>query len=478
MDEPTAIPPGDTVRDPAASPVAARLGLWDTVNIIVGIVVGTAIFRSSREVFQSVATQWALFGVWLLGGFISWCGAVCYAELATTFPRDGGDYEYLTRAFGRGCGFLFGWAQLTAVISGNIGIMAYAFADYGLRLWPQAAPYAVWLAVGPIVALSLVNAAGVVAGKAAQNVLSVLKVVGLAGVVAAGAWAAAVAAPTVVIAKRDSDPNFGLALVFVLYAFGGWSHAAYVAAEIRDERRNLPRALRLGIFGVTAIYLAVTAAYLAALGFDGARNTATPAADVVEAVVGSWGGRAISILVMLSALGAINGMILTGTRIYATLGGDYLALAWLGTWNRRDAAPVAAIAAQAVMAILLVLLVGTHVGRSGWDAALRLFGLMPLRWDDYFGGFEMLVAASAPVFWGFFLLTGLAVFTLRRRYCHLERPFTIPVYPLPPLVFCAASAYMLYSSAVYAGWLTLLGLAPLALGAVVWMCVRGQTSNP
>ncbi len=275
-----------------------------------------------------------------------------------------------------------------------------------------------------------------------------------------------------------NDSNFGLALVFVLYAFGGWSHAAYVAAEVRDERRNLPRALVLGIIGVTIIYLTVTAAYLFALGLAGAQKTPTPAADVVELVLGDWGGRATSLLVMLSALGAINGMILTGTRVYATLGSDYPRLAWLGTWNKRDAAPVAAITAQAAVSVTLVLLVGTQAGRHLCDTALGLVRLPPLRWDDYFGGFETLVAGSAPVFWGFFLLTGVAVFVLRLRHPDVPRPFAIPMFPFPPLVFCAASAFMLYASLVYAGWLTLLGVVPLAVGVVVWLGVRGDSRAP
>jgi amino acid transporter len=264
-------------------------------------------------------------------------------------------------------------------------------------------------------------------------------------------------------------------MVFVLYAFGGWSHAAYVAAEVRDERHSLPRALVLGIVGVTVIYLAVTAAYLLALGLDGARATATPAADVMERAVGPWGGRAISLLVMLSALGAINGMILTATRIYATLGADYPSLGWLANWDRRHAAPVVAIAAQAIVAILLVLAVGTEAGRDLCDAALQTIGLNRLPWEDFFGGFETLVAGSAPVFWTFFLLTGVAVFVLRARQPAIERPFRIPWFPLPPLVFCTASAYMLYSSVAYARWLSLLGVAPLAVGALLWLAIRSKT---
>ncbi len=458
-------------------PVAPRLGLWDTVSIIVGIVVGTAIFRSSTVVFQNVAGPWSAMGVWLLGGVLSWCGAVCYAELATTYPRDGGDYEYLNRAFGPWCGFLFSWAQLTTVISGNIGIMAYAFADYGVRLWPGLEKHTVWLAVSAVVGLSILNALGVVAGKSTQNVLSVLKVVGLAGVVLAAALATGEAQPAASRAGQGFQPNFGLALVFVLYAYGGWSHAAYVAAEIRDERHNLPRALLIGIAGVTLIYLAVNAAYLTTLGIEGARATPTPAADVLERACGAWGGRAISALVMLSALGAINGMILTAPRIYATWGADYPALFWLSRWNRRVAAPVAAIAVQAVMAVLLIVLVGTPTGRNLCDTALRSIGLAGLPWHEYFGGFETLVAGSAPVFWAFFLLTGSAVMVLRVRDPDAVRPFVVPLYPLPPLVFCTTCLYMLYASVAYARWLVLLGVVPLAIGAALLMVVRRGSAS-
>src|SRR3989304_4176240 len=126
--------------------VAPRLGLWDAVSIIVGIVVGTAIFKSPMMVFQNVTGPWQALGAWLLGGALSLCGALCYAELATTYPRDGGDYEYLSRAYGRWLGFLFGWAQLAVILSASIGTMAYAFADYGAAIWPAVGNHAAWLA--------------------------------------------------------------------------------------------------------------------------------------------------------------------------------------------------------------------------------------------------------------------------------------------------------------------------------------------
>ncbi len=163
-----------------------RFGLWDAVSIIVGIVVGTTIFRGTAPVFDNAGGPWTALALWLGGGGLTWCGAVCYAELATTYPRDGGDYEYLNRAFGRWCGFLFAWSQLATIISGNIAIMAYAFADYGARIWPawdQPVPVA---AVAAVIALSALNALGIVAGKITQNVLTATKILGIAGIVLAG----------------------------------------------------------------------------------------------------------------------------------------------------------------------------------------------------------------------------------------------------------------------------------------------------
>jgi basic amino acid/polyamine antiporter, APA family len=271
--------------------------------------------------------------------------------------------------------------------------------------------------------------------------------------------------------------NLGLALVFVLYAYGGWNHTAYVAAEVRDERRNIPRALFLGLACITAIYLAVNVTYLKVLGFADARATATPAADVMELTLGAWGGRVISVLVMLSALSAINGMILTGSRIYAVWGADYPALFWLAGWNRQTDAPVAAITVQAIVALLLVLLVGTQPGRDAFDAVLNFVTLDPLPWEKYFGGFETLVAGSAPVYWGLSLLTGLAVFLLRFTDRTIERPFRIPFYPVPAIVFCASCLFMLVASLRYAQWLTLIGILPLVVGFVTWLIIGRSRRN-
>lgn len=213
------------------------------------------------------------------------------------------------------------------------------------------------------------------------------------------------------------------------------------------------------------------ASYLSVLGFEEARRTATPAADVLLRTIGPKGAKALSLLVMVSALGAINGMILTGSRIYATIGEDHRVFAWLGRWSG-SRSPVAAIIVQAVLALFLVIGVGTQRGQESIDRLLGWFGLSGLPWDSYFGGFETLVAGTGPVFWMFFLLTGLSVFILRIHNPHRIRPFTIPWFPLPPIIFLMMCIYMLYSSMTYAGWLALLGFVPLVTGFPLYLISR------
>ncbi|HMP07243.1 MAG TPA: amino acid permease [Lacipirellulaceae bacterium] len=412
----------DNLRNatPPVRDAQSTLGLWDAISLVVGIVVGTAIFRSAPLVFQNTSGPWQALAAWALGGALSLIGALCYAELATTYPRSGGDYEYLTRAFGPWAGFMFGWAQLTAVFTSSVGTMAYAFGDYGVRLFGWPATSAVWLAAGSIVGMSLLNAWTVRAGKWTQNLLTMAKVAGIAGVIAAGAWTAlsrGAAAPadggTALSEMPAGTASFGLAMVLVLYAYGGWNDAAFVAAEVRERRRNLPRAIIGGVAAVTAIYLAINAAYLATLGFAGAGATMTPAADVLESAIGPVGGAIVSALVMLSALGAINGMVLAGARVYAVMGADHRSMAWLGGWRAGRGTPRPALAAQAAVTLAMVLGVGTEPGRNFIDAALGAVGVGAAPWGRYSGGFDTLLAATAPVFWLLFLATGLALPVLR-----------------------------------------------------------------
>jgi len=460
----------------ATEGVRARLGLWDAVSIIVGIVIGTTIYKSPQIIMSKVPSpEWGL-GAWALGGVLSVIGALCYAELASTYPRSGGDYVYLSRAFGSWCGFLFGWAQLAVILTASSAMMAFVFGEYAAQLWPaptRIGSQELWAAVlgaGAVALMSLTNILGVVLGKWTQNLLSLLKIVGLGAIVVLGfkhGRADVLAGPS-----TPGTMAFGTAMILVLYAYGGWNDAAFVAADVRN-RRNIIRALILGTGLVMIVYLAVNIAYLRVLGFELMRNPQTAvAAKMGEVTLQEKGAQAISVLVMVSALGAINGLIFTGSRVYSTLGAEHSIFALLGRWSPRLGSPVWALLIQAVITLAMIGGVGTAVGRNGIDAAMGHLGLGAMPWDQYFGGFDTLLAGTAPVFWGFFLLSGLSLFALRQRDPDIERPFRVPLFPFLPLIFCGTCGYMLYSAIDWAKYIALIGAVPLAIGLPLYAISR------
>jgi len=444
----------------------ASLRPWDGISVILGIVIGVSLFKAPAPIFASVEGPWQGMAIWALGGGLSLVGALCYAELAAAYPRSGGDYVYLSRAYAPWAGFLFGWAQLVAVLTASLGAMAYVFADYAIVLWEGGTAPA--LACGVVIALTLPNVLGVGLSRRVQNALTAAKLVGLVALVVAGCLAPAPEP----VPPGDRLGGMGFALILVLYAYGGWNDAAFIAAEMREPQRNVPRVLIGGTALVVVIYLVVNAAYLAALGFEGTRQSSAPAADVLLAVGGEVGGRAMSILVMLSALGAIQGLVFTGARIYASVGADHPAFAALGRWHPRFRTPARALIVQCGVAVAWILAVGTGAGRGTLDAAAQGLGLPAAPWERFGGGFETLVAGTAPVFWLFFLGTGVALLVLRRRDPGTPRPFRVPLYPWTPLLFCASCLFMLHASVDYARGLALVGLAPVLLGVPIYALSR------
>ena len=437
---------------PSAAP-RRELTLLDSTSIIVGIIIGAGIYRSSPDVAALAPTMTWLIGLWVFGGLLSLLGALCYAELATAYPCEGGDYVYLTHAFGRAVGFLFAWSQLWIVRPGSIGAMAYAFAEYANQIWPRAEGDAaigvmVLYAAGSIIVLSGINILGVREGKWTQNVLTAAKMLGLSAIVLVGFLYVAPAAqsPAVVAAgpAHFSLSDFGLAMIFVLFTYGGWNEMAYVGAEVRHPRRNILRALLLGTLAVTLIYVLVNVAFLHALGLQGTRH-ATVAADVLKLAIGPRAAQAISLLICISALGAINGQIFTGARIYYAMGMDHRLYSWLGQWSLRWGTPVRALLIQGVITLVLVI----------W------FGLSR-------NGFESMVKFTTPAFWFFLVLVGMSLFVLRWREPETVRPYRVLGYPLTPIVFCLSSGFMVYSSVDYAienrSWEAIWSIAILLVG--------------
>jgi amino acid transporter len=437
-----------------------QLTLFDSTCIIVGIIVGVAIYESSRLIALQVPGPGWLIGMWLLGGLISLLGALCYAELATTYPREGGDYVYLTRAYGRPCGFLFAWAQLWVVRPGSIGAMAFVFAKYAQEIWPVARGNLGLLgyATVSIVGLTLVNIIGVREGKWTQNLLTVVKVLGLVAIfVVALFWAplrppapalATVAPPTASSLFFPLSDKFAFAMIFIFYAYGGWHEMAYVGAEVRNPERNILRAVVLGTLSVTVIYVLVNLAFLKTLGFAGTQQSQALAADVLRLATGAWGARLISLLICVSALGVINGQIFTGARIYYAMGTEHRLYAWLGRWNPWLGTPIWSLLIQAVVTLGLV------IG----------FGLIQ-KGDQ--NGFQSMVTFTTPVFWIFMLLVGVGLVVLRYREPDTRRPYRVPGYPLVPILFCCSSLFMIWKSLAWA----VANRSPEALWSIVILAV-------
>lgn len=416
-----------------------QLGFFDAVCMMVGIVIGVGIYESPPRVAANVSDPTALLMAWALGGVLAFIGALCYAELATAYPRSGGDYVYLSRAYGSWVGFLYGWAELLVIRTGSIAAMSFVFSDYMTRIAPLGPRSSVVYAVCIVGLLSLVNVRGVREGKWTQNALTVSKVLGISIIVLIGVFSTLTpgSSPS---ASSISSGSFPLAMIFVLWTYGGWHENAYIAAEVKEPQRNIPRSLLFGTGLVTLMYLAINWAFLRGLGFQQVRASQAVAADVLSLSFGSAGAHLMVILVAVSALGAVNGQIFTGARISYALGQDHWVLSRLGTWSERFGTPTWALITQALITMTLIVTIGSR------------------------DGFEALVKYTAAVFWFFFLLTGISLFILRWKDREQARPYLVIGYPLTPLVFCMSSAYMLYGSLSYAPQESLLGAAIVLVG--------------
>jgi amino acid transporter len=446
-------------------PIEAKLGLWDAISIIVGIIIGVGIFATPGSIFTSVPNVWVGLGVWVVGGLVALLGALCFAELASTYPRSGGEYVYLTRAFGPLAGYLFAWAQLTIIRPGSIGAVAYVFAINAESILQLGAGSVFWLACGSITLLTAINVLGVVLGAWTQNVLTAAKVLGLVALVVVGfAWGS----PTNLEANAIPDPNPWLAIVLimaqVLWTYSGWQEAAYVVAEVKDRRRNIARALLWGTAAVTVIYVVVNAAYLYGLGFPAIHARGDPiAAKVLALALPGYGARAMAVLVIVSALGAINGMIFTTARIYAEFGLDHRLFSSLSHWSRRLGTPARALVVQGLISLVVVAGVTLYV----W-------------WNEVNGldTFDELINFTAAVFWLFFLATGVAFFVLRRIDDDLTRPFRVPLYPVTPLLFCGACAAMTIGVFVAKVQVSLVGLGIVLVGLPLYFWPQKKQVQP
>jgi APA family basic amino acid/polyamine antiporter len=444
-----------TKREKTAGAPKRQLSLLDTTCIIVGIIIGSGIYKTTPIIAGNVPNAATLLLVWIAGGLISLVGALCYAELATAFPREGGDYVYLTQAYGRRVGFVFAWSEFWILRPGNVGMMGFVFAEYAkslyaLNLGEQGQRYdELVYAAAAVTVLTALNLLGVRSGKWTQNLLTGVKIIGLLVIFAVALfWSPEAGASPPQVQAAPINYSLPTAMVLVLFTYGGWNDVSFVAAEVREPRKNLLRALLLGLAIVTVIYVLVNLAFLHVLGLDGTAASPVPAADVVQRTLGAAGSRFMSALVCVSALGAMNGMTFTGARIYYAVGEEHRLYSWLGRWNARFDTPLRALSIQFAVTLALVLLIGRRAD-----------------------GFETLLMYTTPVFWAFIFLVGVALFILRYEQADTGQVFRVPLFPVTPIVFCASVAFLWYSSLDYAikhhNTESLWALAIVGLGVVM-----------
>jgi amino acid transporter len=411
----------------------------DALALMIGMVVGIGVFKSPSLVALKLDDPVLILGLWVIGAVFMLIGLLCYAELATSWPDAGGEYHFLTRAFGPGLGFLFAWGRLAVIQTGAIAMVAFVLGD-----GPS-----IYAALG-VAGLTALNIAGTRLTAGTQNTLAAVLVTatvvaGLLGFVLGPDPTQPAQASQTAVDGGGLVAGLGFAMIFIMLTYGGWNEASYLSAELVDVKHNMLRVTVIATVVIGGIYLLLNAAYLEVLGVDGVRASSAVGADYMGRLLGKPGAFAISLLICVAALTTLNATIFTGARSGYALGRDYRLFAPLGHWNARAQGPVMALAVQGVLSLALV----------GFGALTRQ-------------GFTTMVDYTAPVFWFFLTMVGIAVFVLRARG-GAAGAFRVPLYPVTPVLFCLGTLYMLHAAVNYTGVGALVGLAVVAIGVPLWL---------
>ena len=412
------------------SPLARRLGVFDATMIVMGGVVGSGIFINPYVVAQLAQDPVRILGAWILGGVIALAGGFLYAELAERRPQLNGQYAYLRDAYHPAVAFLYGWVLLLVIQTGGMAAVAITFARYFLNFtgiaWSDAVVASATLAV-----LTIVNCFGVKSGANVQSALMVLKILAIGALVVCGAvlgdsrGAVAMAGA----AGGFSLSEFGAAMTPVLFAYSGWQTASFVAAEMQDPKRDLRRAMILGVIGVVTLYVSINCVYLWILGSGGLAATKTPASEVMERILGSAGSRFTAVAITISTLGFLSQGMLTAPRVYFSMAEDRLFFSQVARVSERTQAPVAAIVLQGVFASIIA----------------------------FVGGYEKILSYVVSVDFFFIGLTGASVLIFRRKD-------GVARNPLAALFFVAVSWWVVASTILHDPASSGIGLAILAAG--------------
>src|SRR4051812_37408278 len=431
---------------------ARRLTLFDATMIVISGIIGSGIFINPYVVAQKVYTPFLILGVWIAGGVIALFGGFVFAELSTVMPKVGGQYAFFREAFSPMVAFLYGWGLLLIVQSGATAAVAVAFAQYVARLVDLPGGSTPWLAAAILASLAAFHALGIKPGAVVINLLTFSKTLAIAALIV-GAF---------VLTKKSGltweplvPPDLGglnlltaffAGLVPAMFAYGGWQNLNYVAEEVKEPQRNLPRAILIGVFCVIAVYVSANVAYVHVLGAPALAATKTPAADVAARLVGETGAKVISLLIVVSTFGFMNLSLLSAPRVYYAMAADGLFFRSLARLSPRFRAPTAAILLQGALA-----------------AAYALANT-----------YDRLLSYAVFADWIFFALAGASLIVFRRTLPNAPRPFPVPAYPWVPILFILAGLGIVLNIYFTDTRNALIGTGIFLLGVPVYFFWRSQ----
>ena len=425
-----------------AQDLPRRLGMVDATAIVIGIVIGSGIFVLPNLIARSLPSAPAILAVWVLAGVLSFFGALAYAELGAMLPATGGQYVYLREAYGPLCAFVSGWTFMLAVMAGGSAWLAVTFSIYVGYFLPLSVAAAKALSVALIAVLSAVNYVGVQEGAWVQRTFTGLKIVGLLVLIGAGLISPHTAAPAA--NPPLSTLHFGVAMAACLMAYNGWSYVSFVAGEVRDPQKNLLRSLVVGMAAVAFLYVSANIAYLKVMTVGQIAATDRVGADLATLTMGRIGAAFVSLTVLLSIIGAVNGCILTGARIPFAQARDRLFFARFGEVHPRFQTPSFAIVCSGIWTAILVLT----------------------------GSYETLYSYSILAAWIFYTMGVGAVFVLRRKLPDMHRPYRMWGYPYTLWLFVAVSIWFMADALVTQTRPSLMAFVIVAAGGAAYRMFR------
>jgi APA family basic amino acid/polyamine antiporter len=398
-----------------------RLGIMDAAAIVIGIVIGSGIFVLPNLIARNLPSRPAILAAWVISGALSFLGALAYAELGAMMPATGGQYVYLREAYGPMCAFLSGWTFMLAVLSGGTAWLAVTFSIYLRYFVPLTPAMGQVISIGLITVVSAINYVGVREGAWVQRTFTYMKIAALLVLIGAAflsSHTAPAAAPSAI--PQVSLAHFGVAMAACLMAYNGWSYVSFAAGEVRNPQRNLLRSMAIGMAAVIALYVLVNAAYLKVMSVAQIALTDRVGADLAQRTMGSMGGTFVSLTVLLSIVGAVNGCILTAARLPFAQARDRLFFASFAEVHPRFQTPARAILWGGVWAAILVLT----------------------------GSYETLYSYAIVAAWFFYTLSVGAVLVLRHKLPNAARPYKMWGYPATPLLFVAMSIWFVVNAFV------------------------------